>query len=424
MAESEARNAPTDETWDTRYEYKVVALMFVGYGLVSLDRFILFPLFPTIAADLGLNYGELGLISAVLALTWGMSSFFAGNLADRIGSKTVLVSSAIIFSAMVALTGLAGGFLSLLIIRALMGAAEGAFIPPSISETIKNSKPSRIGLNFGIVQTSQPLFGRALAPVLAIFLLSVLPGWQWVFGVVAIPGFIFVYFLAKVLRSDARASAGGQATIDRGPKPSVLDVLKYRNVLFGAVAMTAILTTLLIQTTFSPSFLIDYIGVSQTMMSLLVSTIGVGGFIGMLVFPALSDRFGRKPVLCIALTFQFFGIPYLMFATSGAPPLLLALAFFCNALSVSGSVATLVGPLINTSVPKHIATTATGTVVGIAEIVGGAGGPTFAGFAANAYGIEIVPDLMLVGAIVAVLTVVFGLKEPDLGAVQDASGAP
>ncbi|MEM6625241.1 MAG: MFS transporter [Pseudomonadota bacterium] len=413
MDQSKAQNAQTPEAWDTRYEYKIISLMFVGYGLVSLDRFILFPLFPTIAADLGLDYGELGLISAILALTWGMSSFVAGNLADRIGSKTVMVTSAIIFSAMVAFTGLAGGFISLMIIRALMGAAEGAFIPPSISETIKNSKPSRIGLNFGIVQTSQPLFGRALAPVLAIGLLSILPGWQWVFGVVAIPGFIFVYFLVTVFKPERTPSmAGGGAAAPQLQKPSIGEVFKYRNVLAGAIALTALLTTLFVQTTFAPSFLIDYIKVSQTVMSFLIASIGVGGFVGMLLFPAMSDKFGRKPVICGAMTFQFFGIPYLMSANTESSVFLLALAFFCNALSISGTVATLIGPLINTSVPKRIATSATGTVVGIAEILGGAGGPAFAGFASNAYGIEIMPTLMLGSAIVAILVIVFGVEEP------------
>ena len=50
--------------WNRQYETKAVALLAVG-----LDRFIIAPLFPLIAADLGLGYQDLGLISSALALT-------------------------------------------------------------------------------------------------------------------------------------------------------------------------------------------------------------------------------------------------------------------------------------------------------------------------------------------------------------------
>ena len=43
-------------TWDTRYEWKAVTLLAVGFGLVGLDRCIILPLFPVIMKDLGLDY--------------------------------------------------------------------------------------------------------------------------------------------------------------------------------------------------------------------------------------------------------------------------------------------------------------------------------------------------------------------------------
>jgi hypothetical protein len=46
--------------WDTAYEWKAVALLGLGFGLVGLDRWIIAPLFPFIAADLGLPEGEIG----------------------------------------------------------------------------------------------------------------------------------------------------------------------------------------------------------------------------------------------------------------------------------------------------------------------------------------------------------------------------
>src|ERR1700757_2767262 len=108
-------------SWDARYEMKAVGLLALGFGMVGLDRFIINPLFPAMQRDLGLNYQELGLISAVLALGWGIASIFSGRLSDRLGRKRVLVPAIGAFSLLVATSGLASGLMSLLLVRGLLG---------------------------------------------------------------------------------------------------------------------------------------------------------------------------------------------------------------------------------------------------------------------------------------------------------------
>ena len=41
---------------DTSYEWKIVALLSLGFGLVGVDRFMLMPLFPVMMHDLKLDY--------------------------------------------------------------------------------------------------------------------------------------------------------------------------------------------------------------------------------------------------------------------------------------------------------------------------------------------------------------------------------
>lgn len=185
---------------DTRYEAKAVILLAAGFGLVGLDRFIINPLFPVMQKDLGLNYQELGLISAVLALGWGVASVLCGRLSDRVGRKRVLVPAIVAFSLLVGSSGLATGLVSLLLIRGLMGLAEGAYVPVSIVTTIEASAPSRTGLNVGLQQMAAPLVGSFLGPLIAIGLLRLLPSWHWVFAVVALPGLLVALLMARVLR--------------------------------------------------------------------------------------------------------------------------------------------------------------------------------------------------------------------------------
>ena len=49
----------TQTRWDTSYEWKATTLLGLGFGLVGLDRWIIAPLLPSMAQDLGLSIQEL-----------------------------------------------------------------------------------------------------------------------------------------------------------------------------------------------------------------------------------------------------------------------------------------------------------------------------------------------------------------------------
>lgn len=402
--------APNETGWDSGYEYRVVGLMAIGFGLVGLDRYIIFPLFSVIREDLGLDYADLGIISAALAFTWGLSAIYSGNLTDKVGAKRVAIVAIIAFSTLVAFTGLANGLISLIILRALMGLAEGGFVPASIVQTIRVSKPERVGLNFGIQQMAAPLVGLGFGPIIAVSLLAVLPGWEWVFAVIALPGFILAYFVLTTVKPEEITQ---NAEVADGPKVSFGEALKYRNVIFGALAITFIFIALNALSTFGPTYLTDYIKLSDQGMGLVTACLGAGGLLGMIALPALSDKVGRKPVMSGALIVQAFAIGALYFASDATPPPLLALCFFLVSSSASGTIAILVGPVISSSVPAVVAATATGIVTGLGEIFGGAGGPFMTGFVAEAYGIQTITIIMLISGLLGLITVLFGIREPE-----------
>src|ERR1700761_446347 len=114
----------TSKQWDTAYEWKAVALLTFGFGLVGLDRWIIGPLFPAIAPDLHLNYQDAGSAIGALGLAWGVAALLLGGLSDRIGRKKVLVPAIVLFSLLSGFSGMAGGLTGLLVIRAIMGVTE------------------------------------------------------------------------------------------------------------------------------------------------------------------------------------------------------------------------------------------------------------------------------------------------------------
>ena len=407
----------SDKHWDRSYEFKAISLLAIGFGLVGLDRFIILPLFPTIAEDLGLSYQDMGLIAGVLALTWGIAAVVAGRLSDLIGYKRVLVTTTIVFSVLVASSGLATGLFTLLLIRGLMGLAEGGFVPASIVATVRAAKPTRVGTMVGIQQMAMPLVGLFLAPLIAIGLLKVLPSWEWVFAVVAIPGFIVAYLFARTLKNPSEGATIERARPAATPRTSFRDilisfreVLRYRNVVFATLGMLAFFSSLHTLSTFMPSYLTDHMGLSGEQMGLVFSSLGVGGVIGMVVVPAISDRLGRKPVMAAAM---LLGVAVLVAVVSTDATIpLLVLCLFTVSAAVSGVVAITIGPFMSASVPASIAATATGLAGGLGEIAGGAVTPAVAGAIAESFGIEAIPVVSLIAASLGALIVLFGMKEP------------
>ena len=392
-------------SWDTRYETKAVGLLALGFGMVGLDRFIINPLFPVMQKDLGLNYQDLGLISAVLALTWGVASIFSGRLCDRIGRKRVLVPAMVLFSLLVATSGLATGMLSLLLIRGLMGLAEGAYVPASIVATMEASKPSRLGLNVGIQQMAAPLVGLGLGPVIAIGLLQLLPSWHWVFAVVAVPGLVIAAVMARTLRNDTPVAT----TVNR-PAVRWREVLAHRSVIVNTLGMFCYLTCLITLSAFMPSYLTDHLKLSLEQMGLVLTGLGVGSFAGMVVVPAISDRLGRKRVMLVALVIEVAALAWL--PTIGAEPAKLFVALFIATFMNAGVVAINVGPLTSAAVPRHLATSATGVVVGLGEIVGGALAPAVAGVLAQQIGITVIPQMALWAIVAGLVVAAIGVREP------------
>ena len=389
------------------YEWKIVTLLCLGFGLVGIDRFMILPLFPVIAAELKLNYQDLGQITGILAITWGVSALFMGNLSDRFGHRKVIIPAIILFSLLAGFSGLATGVFSLMAIRGLIGVAEGAYAPSSIVATLDASKPARQGMNIGIQQAALPLFGLGIAPILVTQLLKVV-GWHWIFAMVAIPGLIIAYLLHRVLRNTPPAVAALHTSTHDASEHRWSDVFRYRNIPLNMVGMLCWLTCLVVLSALLPNYLIDYLHLSLEQMGYVLSAIGFGGTIGTLVMPALSDRFGRKPIMIVSVIGAAAGLYVLMH--TGAEPFRLFLSLGFTLIFIFSMICLTVGPISAESVPAKLMTTASGIVIGTGEIFGGGIAPVIAGYVAQHYGIQYIMHLAAVALAVG-LVVTLLLKE-------------
>lgn len=396
--------AEVGQKYSPAYEWKMVVLLTLGFGLVGLDRQIIAPLFPTMMGDLNLNYQDLGNLIAIVGLTWGIFALIAGGLSDRFGRRIIIIPAVIGFSLMAGVSGLAGGLTALLLIRAVMGVTEGAFTPTSVATLAEASKPSRLGLNQGIFQSAFPLVGVGLGPIIATQLLLVVPSWRWVFAVVAIPGLIIAVFLWFTIQEPHTA-----AERVAKPKVSYAQIFKHRNVSVGMLALFANMSGVFVLAGMIPNYLIDFVKLDQQTMGLVASAVGFGGFLGQAVIPGASDIFGRKIVLLLSFTGAAVFV-YLLASVGVASPGVLFMLLFATCFFCFGNLGIITGPIaVEASPPGAIATVA-GIIIGAGEIFGGGVVPAIAGGIAQRFGIQHALTVALVGFVIGILATLL-LKE-------------
>jgi predicted MFS family arabinose efflux permease len=375
--------APATKQWDTAYEVKIILILSLAFGLVGLDRFILPVLFPSMQQELGLSQTQLGTLVGILAVAWGAAAFTMGYASDRLGRRAVLVPAVVLFSVLSALSGFATGFMSLLIIRMIMGASEGPVASTGVAVAVEASHPSRRGLNNGVFQCMISLFGLALGPIIATQLLK-FTDWRHVFMIVGIPGLIVAVVMWFIIREPETVDAGSG---HHAPRASFGDVFKHRNVALAMLTLMCAMAGIFVLAAMMPVYLQVYLKLNTEQMGFVFSAIGFGGFIGQFALPAISDIIGRKAATL--MSYAVAAVFLYLFIHTGAESLTMLFALlFGAALFNFAALAILAGPVAAEAAPLGMVASVAGLVIGAGEIFGGGVAPVISGWIADNYGIQ------------------------------------
>ncbi len=364
----------------TAPELRAVGILSLGFGLVGIDRFLIATMYPTIARDLHLGYGDIGTITGALALAWGAAALIMGNISDRVGQRRVLVGALVVFSLLIGGSGLATGLGGLVLVRVVMGFADGAFTPASIAATVRVSPPRRHGRNVGLQQTMLVLFGLGLSPLLVGFLLTHGVDWRKIFLVFTLPGLAVAWATWRIIPPLAR-----RETAPSRARDDWRAVLDYRNIPLLMAGMFCWLTCLITLSAFMPSYLTDHLGLGLRQMGTVMSGIGFGAMVGTILLSILSDTIGRRPVMIIASLGALVSLIVLGLTGANVGMLfaaVFAVNFFNNAL-----ITLTVGPIATETVPLALMATASGMVIAAGELLGGGIAPIIGGYVAQRFGI-------------------------------------
>jgi predicted MFS family arabinose efflux permease len=386
------------------YQTGLIVLFFFTWGSVFLARMSVLYLVPFIAPDLHLSHAQVGLLASALALAWAASGLIFGAVSDRVGRRPVLIPTVFLFSVLSWLSGIARSFGELLFVRTLMGIAQGPTWPTMTSMIEASSEPKRRGRNIGIVVSAAALAGLALAPILTTQIASRV-GWRAAFFVVGIPGMILGLLIWKFVKEPEETESGAP----HHAKPSLADylsLLRYRNMLLCCLGAAGFMTWLFVMHSFAPLYITEVSRRSATSAGFIIGAGGLGAFMWGWIYPWISDRAGRKPILIFVALISaaaplIYPVPFLI-----AHPWLMATAGFVA--NGGQAIAPLVLVLVPTeTVPAKFAATAIGLASLVGEIVGGAIAPAVAGAAANRYGLVAPLWIASGGAILVLLAALF-----------------
>jgi MFS family permease len=154
----------------THVRYWVVAVAVLMSVLLYLDRFCISFAERLIKEDLGLSNEEIGWILSAFFWSYALAQVPAGWLSDRFGSRLMLSLYVLIWSVFTALTGLAGGFIVLFLLRLGFGLGQAGAFPTAGGVLSKWMPISSRGKASGLVASGGRV-GGAIAPVLTALLI-------------------------------------------------------------------------------------------------------------------------------------------------------------------------------------------------------------------------------------------------------------
>ena len=296
---------------------KTLTLLMLAFTLSMCDRMILSVLFPDIKAEFGLSDTELGLLGGIsFALFYATMGVPIARLSDQYSRKIIIITSLVIFSLMTAFSGLAAGFISLLLLRIGVGIGEAGVGPASHSIIADYFPPKRRAFAMAIL-----MLGGSLGMILGFVgggIIAEAYNWRVAMVSVGLPGLLLAAIMAKLQHEPRR---GTFETEPPAPPPPILTSAAsmwanhaMRHLIAGSIVAGLVGYGF---TQWLPTFFIRTHGLSQSETGLVIAAVfGIFGMIGTLVagkvFDHLSSTKGFEQGIKALAIVPFVTIPFFM----------------------------------------------------------------------------------------------------------------
>ena len=167
-----------------------ILVMLIFLGVVTfLDRINITVAGSAIMRDLNLTPDQWGWILSAFILSYGLMQIPMGAMGDKRGHRSTLALIVLWWSAFTAFTGMAGGFVSLILIRFMFGIGEAGSSPCSTGVISRWFPKKEVGKAQGFIWAASRM-GGALTPFIVLPVITYL-GWRAAFYILGAVGVIW-----------------------------------------------------------------------------------------------------------------------------------------------------------------------------------------------------------------------------------------
>ncbi|HUS79362.1 MAG TPA: MFS transporter [Patescibacteria group bacterium] len=363
-------------------------------------------IFSLLREEFSLSLQQLGLIAAIPPLCQSILSIPTGILADRYGSKRMLLLSAVVGTVGALLASQASGPVAFIVAVSLVYINTTIYHPASYSFTTKmfapRDRPKALGLH-GAGGT----LGHASGPLAVSILIGVLAfKWRQVYLLLTLPmvaGIVMILFLKDEPVEDVEEAEESTSNGDQGMRSlftaNLVSFLGFSGLRMIGVSMI---------NTFIVLYLQDVRHLSLAFASFISSGTMLTGFISAPLGGVMASRFGEKrwlvsaqalSYICLALSLAVPDITWfaVLFITYG----------FCNTLSMAAR---------NSMMATLSPSSQRGLGFALLFLPGsimGAVAPVLAGYMAAAFGFNSIFYAALLIYVVGLAVLVFAVKVKD-----------
>lgn len=194
-----------------------ILVMLIFLGVVTfLDRINITVAGSAIMKDLNLTPDQWGWILSAFILSYGLMQIPMGAMGDKRGHRSTLALIVLWWSAFTAFTGMAGGFVSLILIRFMFGIGEAGSSPCSTGVISRWFPKKEVGKAQGYIWAASRM-GGALTPFIVLPVITYL-GWRAAFYILGAVGVIWSIVWYLFYRNQPKEMRGiTQAEIDEAP---------------------------------------------------------------------------------------------------------------------------------------------------------------------------------------------------------------
>ncbi|UNS95341.1 MFS transporter [Streptomyces tubbatahanensis] len=399
-------------------------MIWLAFGAVTinyLDRANLGVALPHITEDLGLSNSVSGILLG--AFFWTYAAFLppSGWLVDRFGPRRMMVVAVAGWSVVTMLMGAATGFLVLLLLRLLLGAAESPAYPSS-SKIVSRWFPTRERALAASIFDSGGRAGTAIALPVCTAVIALL-GWRGSFVTAGLVGLLYCAVWLRFYRdpethpklTDAEREhiRDGDTAAGHGEAMPWRDLFRYRTTWAMVLGFFCLSYVLYFFITWFPSYLVDARGfdlLNLGIFGMLPSLVAIpsqllgGALQTRLIRAGRSVSFARKLPLVSGLVLS--SVIFFAGTVDSAAAALALLAFSQCALTFAASGLWAL-PSDVAPAPGNVASLA--GIQGFASNTAGFVSPLVVGVLLDATGGSYVVPLAVAGGVALLGALIYGL---------------